>query len=215
MRIARVAADAGALFDVDGDVWRHLPEREIDLVPAPVTLAAGVSGQMALSQGHGKVSKLSTRMAHNGTVLSIFLTWKDSTKDDRIVDLDGFSDAAAVMFPLEGDANPITMGDEERPVNAWLWRADRGSAFDVIAFGYSTSERRQPGASGLRVNARHGDGWWSVVFQRPILVEAKGFSRFEPGKRAKVAFAVWEGRNGDRSGQKAVSGAFTDLDLDR
>lgn len=214
IRVRRVAMRNEKLRETDGAAWTGMEAHAIDLAPAPVSMAAGVSRQMAQSKGHGKVGRLIARMAHNGETLSIHLSWEDPDKDDQIADLDRFVDAAAVMFPLRTDANPLTMGDEKKPVNAWLWKADREEPFDVIARGYATSARRPANASGLTVKARHKDGKWVVVFQRPLRPGEGEFAHFEPGGSAKIAFAVWEGSNAERAGQKAVSGAFLDLKLD-
>jgi DMSO reductase family type II enzyme heme b subunit len=213
-KVKRVAATSQKLLEVDGASWAALDGIPIDLVPAPVKMAAGVSSQMALSQSHGKVRRVEARLAHNGETLSVRLTWQDAQRDDRIVDLDRFADGAAVMFPLLEDANPVTMGDAQQPVNAWLWKADREEPFDVIARGYSTSQRRPASTSRLAASALHRDGAWYLVFQRPLQPGAGEFVRFTPGQSAKIAFAVWEGSNAERAGQKAVSGAFVELRLD-
>jgi DMSO reductase family type II enzyme heme b subunit len=212
--VKRVAATRQNLIDVDGAAWAALDGVAIDLVPAPVTMAGAVSSQMALSRSHGKVRRVDVCLVHDGEVLSVRLSWQDAERDDRIADLDRFTDGAAVMFPLQGDANPVTMGDEQKPVNAWLWKADRREPFDVIARGYSTSQRRPASSSGLEASALYSEGEWRVVFQRSLQPVSGEFSSFRPGGRAKIAFAVWEGSNGERAGQKAVSGAFVDLDLD-
>ncbi len=213
-KVKRIAAANQKLLEIDGAAWTGLQSVGIDLIPAPVTMAANVSGQMALSQNHGKVPRVEARLAHNGESLSVRLSWQDDQKDDQIGDLDRFADGAAVMFPLQGEANPFTMGDEQRPVNAWLWRADRTEPFDVIARGYATSQRRPASSSQLQANALYRDGGWHLVFQRPLLPGGGEFTRFTPGEPARIAFAIWEGSNGERAGQKAVSGAFVDLELE-
>jgi DMSO reductase family type II enzyme heme b subunit len=213
-KVKRITATRQKLLEIDAAAWTGLERIKIDLVPAPVTMAASVSGQMALSQNHGKVRRVEARLAHNGEILGVRLSWQDAQKDDRIEDLDQFADGAAVMFPLQGDANPFTMGDAERPVNAWFWRADLAEPFDVIARGYSTSQRRPAGSSQLEANALYRDGEWHLVFQRPLQTGSGEFTRFAPGESSKIAFAIWEGSNAERAGQKAVSGAFLDLELE-
>jgi DMSO reductase family type II enzyme heme b subunit len=215
MRIPRVDEPSAALLDADAPAWTRLPSRRIALMPAPVGLAAGVSLQLSLSVDHGKVPSLSTRMAHDGETLSIRLSWADAQRDDVIDDLDRFVDAAAVMFPLAGNPNPLTMGEEGAPVNAWLWKADRSEPFDVIARGYSTSQRRPAGASGLVARSVHRDSRWAVVFQRPLRAAGGDFVAFQADGSARIAFAVWEGSNADRAGQKAVTAEFLELKLDR
>ena len=215
MRVKRVAVPDEALLDGAGAAWALPAGQHIALVPAPVTMAAAVSPQMALSRTHGRVRAASARALHNSETLSVRLAWKDAAEDDAIRDLDQFADAAAIMFPLLADANPVTMGDEQQPVNAWLWKADRPEPFDVIARGYSTSERRAASESGLVARGEHRGEKWVLVFQRPLLPGNGEFAHFEPGTSAKIAFAVWDGSNAERAGQKAVSGAFIELPLDR
>ena len=215
MRVSRVDAASQKLFEADGAAWSGLETNRIDLIPAPVGMAFAVSFHMAVSQGHGKVNRLETCLAHDGETLSIRLSWQDPADDDRIRDLDQFVDAAALLFPLLPDTNPFTMGEEAKPVNAWLWKADQPEPFDVIARGYSTTQRRPASSSGLAANGLYRDGRWAVVFQRPLQPGSGEFMRFEPGGTAQVGFAVWDGSNAERAGQKAVTAAFLELELDR
>jgi len=213
-KVKRVAATRQELLEVDGAAWAGLDGIGIDLIPAPVAMAMSVSSHMALSQRHGKVRRVEARLAHNGEILSVRLSWQDAQKDDRIEDLDRFADGAAVLFPLLELANPFTMGDEQHPVNAWLWKADRAEPFDVIARGYSTSQRRPASSSQLEASALYRAGEWHLVFQRPLEPASGEFTRFAPGQPAKIGFAIWEGSNAERAGQKAVSSAFVDLELE-
>jgi DMSO reductase family type II enzyme heme b subunit len=213
-KVKRVAATRQELLEVDGAAWAGLDGIGIDLIPSPVAMAVSVSSQLALSRSHGKVRRVEARLAHNREILSIRLSWQDAQRDDRIEDLDRFVDGAAVMFPLLEEANPFTMGDAQQPVNAWLWRADRKEPFDVIARGYSTSQRRPASSSQLEASALYRDGEWHLVFQRPLQPASGEFARFAPGQPAKIAFAIWEGSNAERAGQKAVSAAFVDLELE-
>jgi len=215
VRVKRIEASNEELLSVDASTWRALESNDVDLVPSPVAMTAAVSPQTALSKDHGKIRRVQARLAHNGETLNVRLAWKDPDKDDRIDDLDRFADAAAAMFPLLEDANPLTMGDESRPVNAWFWKADQPEPFDVIARGYATSQRRPAATSGLAARASHGNGEWTVVFQRPLQAGDAEVAGFEPGASAKIAFAVWEGSNAERGGQKSMSGVFLPLELDR
>lgn len=214
VRVKKVHATNEALLQVDGSPWTRLDAHQIDLTPSPIPITAGVSLHLALSQGHGKVQRILTRMAHNGETLSVHISWQDSQRDDRILDLDRFVDAAAVLFPLVPEVNPLTMGDEDKPVNAWLWKADREEPFDVIARGFSSSQRRPASTSGLAASSLYDNEKWAVVFQRPLPSRGDEFIHFEPGGSASIAFAVWEGSNNERAGQKATSGVLFDLELD-
>jgi DMSO reductase family type II enzyme heme b subunit len=215
MRIPRVTEPSANLLDADDTAWTRIQPHRIALMPSPVAMAAAVSLQLSLSVDHGKVPSLSVRMAHDGETLSTRLSWRDAEREDRIDDLDRFVDAAAVMFPLAGNPNPLTMGEEGAPVNLWLWRADHTDPFDVIAHGYSTSQRRPAAASGLVARGVHRAQEWAVVFQRPLRPAGEDFVAFQADGSARIAFAVWEGSNADRAGQKAVSPEFLELKLDR
>lgn len=210
MRVSKIKASDKDLADGSSFVWRNVKETTIELVPSPVGMAEGVSPFMALSTDHGKVEAAKVRIANNGTTLSIRLSWADPDDDSVPDDLDQFADGAAVMFPLAEGADALSMGAEGAPVNAWLWKADEAEPFDVVAQGYATSDRRAAEASGLKAKATHTDGHWVLVFQRPLVAEGD-FVSFAGGEDTGIAFAIWEGANKERAGQKSVSGEFVTL----
>jgi len=49
------------------------------------------------------------------------------------------------------------------------------------------------------------NGHWHVVFKRPLKNSEKGALRFKAGDTIAIAFAVWDGAQKDRNGQKTVS----------
>jgi DMSO reductase family type II enzyme heme b subunit len=117
------------------------------------------------------------------------------------------------MFPLQTGASAITMGSADKPVNAWFWKADEALPCDVYAEGYATSERRKANQSGLTATGYYDNERWTVVFQRDMKVAEKNYITFAPASDTTIAFAVWEGSNKERSGQKSVSGEFTGLSV--
>jgi DMSO reductase family type II enzyme heme b subunit len=217
VKVKRQALNDKELADGRARAWSGVEEVQVKLVPSPIALTASVSPYMSKSIGHGKVDLLSVRMTHNGSVLSIRLSWPDPDKDDELGDLDQFADAVAVIFPIRPGATAMTMGSPDKPVNAWFWKADESDPFDVYAEGYSTSERRQASVSGLTGNGFYDNGRWTVVFQRamrPGEVSGEQFVLLDQDLDNSIAFAVWEGSNKERSGQKSVSGEFTGLSVE-
>jgi len=214
IRAQRLAVASERLLDPGALEWARCRPHAVPLAPAPVVLVQAVSPYVAASTGHGRVGRLEASAAHDGAMLSLRLVWADPTRDDRITDLDRFTDAAAVMFPLAPGATPLTMGAPGKAVNAWLWRAEAAEPFDVIAEGYSTSRRRPASTSGLTATARHESGSWTLVFQRPLATEQAGCIRFQPGSPSEIAFAIWDGSGRDRSAQKAFSAGLFTLDLE-
>jgi DMSO reductase family type II enzyme heme b subunit len=214
LKVERQSLNANELKDGRARAWAAIEEKVLPLAPSPIALTEYVSPYMSKSTGHGKIEKIRVRMTHDGTTFSMRLSWPDPDKDDELTDLDQFSDAVSVMFPLSRGATAFSMGSVDKPVNAWLWKADQKEPFDVFAEGYATSKRRPASTSGLSANGYHEDGNWVVVLQRPMKAADQEYVPFEAGVDTAVAFAVWEGSNRERSAQKAVSGEFMSIKVD-
>ena len=216
MKVPYINKQSDHFLDPHNELWGQSGAGQFDLVPTPITMVEHLSSFMAMSTEHGKVDRIESRIAHNGKRISVHLSWEDKTRNDEIRDLDQFVDGVAVLFPLTDQADPMTMGDEKNPVNAWFWRANMADPFDVIAHGFGTSKRRSGKALGLTVTSAHANGRWSVVFQRAL--RAGMFSdqqvSFAPDKIAGISFAVWDGGNDDRSAQKSVSVEWEPLEIE-
>jgi DMSO reductase family type II enzyme heme b subunit len=219
MKIPYSKVDDDTFLDPTASAWEQVPSTGIDMYPTPLAMARDLSPFMALSTDHGKIDKLWVRAATNGKTISIQLTWRDGSEDASIRDLDDFVDAAAVLFPLTAEANAVTMGDADNPVNSWFWKADQTRPFDVLAHGFGTSRRRPAADSGLKTAARHRDGQWHVVFQRPLRGKllSSEHVKFAPGSSStevKMSFAVWDGGNAERAGQKSISGGWQTFEME-
>jgi len=219
MKIPYSKIDDDTLLDPLASAWEKVPMMDIDMHATPLPLVEHLSPFMAMSNDHGKIDKLAVRVANNGKTISIQLSWKDGSRNQAIRDLDDFVDAAAVLFPLTAKADPVTMGDADNPVNSWFWKADQPRPFDVIARGFGTSIRRPAEDSGLQTAARHRDGKWHVVFQRPLRgnllsPEHVKFVPGSPSTEVKMSFAVWDGGNAERAGQKSFSGGWQTFEME-
>jgi hypothetical protein len=81
------------------------------------------------------------------------------------------------------------------------------SVEDLIGGGFSTltSKQRQGRIKG---QAEWKRGLWRVVMKRPLTVDGDDLENeamLIPGRLQAVAFAVWNGENKERNGQKAVA----------
>ncbi len=56
------------------------------------------------------------------------------------------------------------------------------------------------------------DGRWRALFARDLAAADPAFAEFAPGEDTMVAFAVWDGGDGDRNGQKSIA-QFVELSL--
>jgi hypothetical protein len=116
------------LPDPTAQVWNEVQ---------PVTIALRPQ-QIARPFGGGASKELSVQALHNGRLIAFLLEWADATKDQEAAQTDRFSDAVAVQFPVELEANPSPfMGDAQNAVNIWQWQAawqrdiDEGGLADV------------------------------------------------------------------------------------
>ena len=81
------------------------------------------------------------------------------------------------------------------------------SVEDLIGGGFSTlTSKAQQGK--IKGQAEWKNGFWRVVMKRPLTQfgkEEENEATLIPGRMQAVAFAVWNGENKERNGQKAVA----------
>jgi hypothetical protein len=79
------------------------------------------------------------------------------------------------------------------------------SVEDLVGGGFSTLTTKM--AQGrVQGKATWKDGVWRVVMRRPLAsADPENEARLEPGRLQAIAFAVWNGENKERNGQKAVA----------
>ena len=179
---------------------------------------------------------LSVRAVHNGTDIAFLLEWQDNTKNDRLTP-GTFRDGVAIGLPL-GDAPAFfCMGQLDHYINIWHWKADWqsdidrraarsgekqregvrtfeviprrvSSVEDLIGGGFSTLTTKEK-QGRVQGKATWKDGVWHVVMRRSLgSEEQENEAKLVPGRVQTVAFAVWNGENKERNGQKAVAPWF-------
>lgn len=213
VRAIRVDAPASGILDPASSLWRSAPPESLTLQPTP--LAAQPSEYVQVSwrgRPHGVIQEVTAQAAHNGEALFFRLRWADDTRDDVISDIDRFTDAAAVLFPLLGDAPLTSMGSPRQPVSAWYWRPDFEAPLSVTVQGVGTAVRRQN--PFLRAAAVYGDGGWTLVISGPFSLQEDYSVDLGPGKTWKVAFGIWQGSNRERAGLKAVTMEWQPLEIE-
>lgn len=113
----------------------------------------------------------------------------DSIYEGTLVDHYPFSDED-IFYPARAVGNP-TAGDAIEPVQ------------NLIAQGFGTlSPAIEQTTAGSGVYA---DGGWQVVITRELRAADPDQATFAVGSTSDIAFAVWDGDNGDRNGQKSIS----------
>ena len=78
---------------------------------------------------------------------------------------------------------------------------------DLIGGGFSTLTSKQE-QGRVQGQAEWKRGFWRVVMKRPLSTpnqDTENEATLQPGRLQAVAFAVWNGENKERNGQKAVA----------
>ena len=222
-------------FLIHGDI-PHTADDAVWQQVSPITVP--LSGQIITRPvwPEPTVRALTVRSVHNGTDIAFLLEWQDNTKNDRLTP-GTFRDGVAIGLPL-GDAPAFfCMGQLDHYINIWHWKADWQSdidrraartsekkeggvrTFEVIPRRVSSVEDLIGGGfSTLTTKDKQGrvqgqafwkDGVWHVVMRRPLVSEEQeNEATLVPGRIQTVSFAVWNGENKERNGQKAVAPWF-------
>ncbi len=71
------------------------------------------------------VETVRTRALFNERQIAIMVVWDDPMVNGSFLKSEDFRDAVAVQFPLQREGKPFFgMGDRDRPVRIWHWKAD-------------------------------------------------------------------------------------------
>ncbi len=212
MRARKTDATTEELLNPASPRWTRIKGEMVALEGTPVQLQPSRYVRAKWSdRPTGTVHAIKVRSAHNGRQLFFHLEWRDDTAD-REQSNAAFPDAAGVLFPINGDAPLQTMGQRKAPVNAWFWRASEQNARNVVASGLGTAEDA-PGGRLLGASTWNR-GVWRVVIGRALRAPRGAQAvTIRSSTPTKVAFAVWEGSQGERGGIKAFSNAWRELTL--
>lgn len=213
IKVKRLSAESPRLLDPSAPEWRSLPEETLVLQPTPLLSQPSLYIQAKWKDvPYGVTTSVNVKALHNGAAIFFHLRWADETNNDSITDTDTFADAAAVLFPVKGDAPLTSMGSPDQPVNGWLWRPDLETMLSVTVQGVGTAVRNAD--SSLAAQNAYSDGGWNVVVSRALQSESPNAVQLKPGDQGKVAFAVWQGANNERGGLKAVTLEWQPLEIE-
>lgn len=176
----------------------------LNLIAAPTAMQPGNYVKAAYADVVSPAtSTLQVESFRTGDSWEISMKWAcPSTSSSCANETDRFVDAAAFIVPAHENANWITMGSVDAPIEGVLWRADRNELLKIDAKGMGAAQR-STAPSGWRVQVESGNGFYQLLFLFP---RWESLNRFERG-----AFAVWQGAQRQRAGLKSVSPGWVDL----
>ena len=208
----RTEAAAAALLDPAATAWDAAPVATLAMAPTPLGYQPSVYVVASWRERpYGGLSELNVQALHTGRELAVRLDWHEDGPISKPHDLDVFTDAAGILFPLGGPDTPIdSMGAPEKPVNAWYWRPNLEDALSAIGKGAGTVARLTNG--GVHARGEWHDSRWGVVFLRAFAAR-EGVSMSAPGT-VQASFAVWRGANQERAGIKAYAQSWHEISLE-
>ncbi len=209
---AKKVSNVSALLEPSAAGWQKVDREVVDLAGMPLHVQTSRYVRTVWADKLvGKVRAVSVRAAHDGERLAVQLEWNDDTQNTEFAER-LFPDAAAVMFPCNGDAPIVTLGTADAGVNQWYWRADLAQPENLVAHGLST-ETAADGAA-LDGAGKWSDSRWSVVLSRPLKAKGSDNVKLAPGKTVKVGFSIWEGSNRERGDIRSYSRQWHELALE-
>ncbi|WP_435101411.1 ethylbenzene dehydrogenase-related protein [Halarchaeum sp. P4] len=187
--------DDGQQFEnPTSDAWLDTESVEVSMAGAP----SGAPNAKDVT-----VTTTHVRVVRTDAKLYVRMRWKDPTMNRTADDPGEFPDKAAIELPVNESARPpISMGSRSNPVNVWVWSASDG-AEELVAGGPGTTTYMAN--TSIETNATYADGHWQVVFERTLTATGANRTDITLEHDLNVAFAVWDGGNGERGGHKAVS----------
>ena len=129
-------------------------------------------------------------------------------------------DALAVQFPTkisDGAVRPyFLMGDARHAAYAWVWQASpslspearEGVSVEVRegrAKGMTRFQEQSADAQDVRGRIAYADGRYQLLIHRSLRTEDKNDLQLEAGAFIPIAFAAWDGSNGEAGTRCSVS----------
>ncbi len=179
------------------------------------------------------VTTVFAKSMHNGEELALLVTWHDpsvsiTAEDPDTEDTDAdrgeqgetstLGDALAVQFPTkisDGAVRPyFLMGDARHAAYAWVWQASpstspearvSGDVREVRANGMTRLQEQPADAQDVRGRIAYADGRYQLLIHRSLRTEDKKDLQFDAGAFVPIAFAAWDGSNGEVGTRCSVS----------
>ncbi|MGK7345149.1 MAG: c-type cytochrome [Candidatus Nitrospinota bacterium M3_3B_026] len=164
---------------------------------------------------------IQVKAAFNEEEVAFLLIWDDRTKS-----VPGDSDAEAIAWGEMGpDAvaiqTPVDLenksekpyfghGDKTHSVSMLYWNSGSVDGGDVsaafTATGSGTREKRDADSLGYASSASYHEGTWKVMMKRKLAGGAPGEdTQFMAGEYVPVAFANWDGSNGEAGSKHTLT----------
>jgi DMSO reductase family type II enzyme heme b subunit len=164
------------------------------------------------------VEEITVKAVYNDKDIAFLLEWDDRTnsipgdaKAQELADGELNEDAVAIQLPVtipeEMEKPYFGMGDSSHPVNVWHWKSGSTKAEQSIKVMDSTGFKNIKARDKSNVTAKGGynKGTWKVMMIRPLKTDNKDDMQFEEGRFTPIAFATWDGTNGEKGSKHTIT----------
>jgi DMSO reductase family type II enzyme heme b subunit len=195
-------------------IWKKAPKTRVKL--------------RALQSINSRISGLYVQSLHNDNKISFRLQWPDDSPDRAEPGASSFLDGVALQFVSDSNIQSTYygMGERNKPVNIWHWRADssqkvvgreavsnsikldpfREQAVEELnASGFGTLTVQSLEDQQVRGKGVWQDGQWTVVFVRELDTGSPYDAHFSEAGKALMAVALWDGTLKEKNANKRVS----------
>jgi DMSO reductase family type II enzyme heme b subunit len=195
-------------LDPQSELWERTKEAEI-----------AMSGQQIYQPGGGSTRAVRISALENGQDIAIRMSWDDPSKNDTLGDVP--TDAAAIQLPIDPTHLPYQcMGQSTSKVNIWQWKAawerEAREMLGSSPLAVVNQAVRNYTSNGIckavetpgiapEVQSFHDGRQWFLVYKRSLNIGDAGTAPLDPTLPTSIAFAVWNGAQGEVRGMKAVS----------
>lgn len=164
------------------------------------------------------VEEITVKAVYNDKEIAFLLEWDDRTKSipgdakaQELADGELNEDAVAIQLPVtipeEMEKPYFGMGDSSHPVNVWQWKSGTAKAEQSIkvmdATGFKNIKARDK--ADVTAKGEYNKGTWKVMMKRPLKTDNKDDMQFEEGKFTPIAFATWDGTNGEKGSKHTIT----------
>ncbi|MEY4615434.1 MAG: hypothetical protein RJB66_394 [Pseudomonadota bacterium] len=194
-------------LDAQSTKWADIKGKNISLAPQMTVLLNDKEANKAIKSNHKK--ELVVKAMTNSKDIGLYLEWSDESLNQATTkETKSFGDSVAIEIPLKfgkGERLPyIGMGDEKAYVEVDMARSAEGKVIKshFVGAGFGSLTRRQATNHDMSLTYDSNKKLWRAVIIRPIMNEKNR----EIEGLLPIAFALWNGANNERGGNKYLSG---------
>ena len=208
-KVLRSQYRAGALPGMNDEAWNEI--REASYFP--------LVGQIVIEprQFNPSIDSVTAKSFYNDNDIAFLFAWDDRTKtlpqaDDETGET--VEDLLTIQFPVkipEGptDPKPYFIWGDRRPVYLWNWKVAQPSTVAEMKAKGIDQATVQSTQGPIQAEGVYTDGQYRLWVKRSLTTEDKNDLQFEPGVFIPIAFAAWDGANGDVKTKRAISTWYT------